>query len=98
MPKKVEALALGFCDGKRRRKGDVFVIADNVKVGKWMKVLKDVPSEANQPGNSEEKDALIEKAKALGIAATKNWGVDKLNGAISEAEAALAEANQQSKE
>lgn len=46
MPKKVEALVQGFCDGKRRRKGDVFVIADNVKVGKWMKVLKDVPAEA----------------------------------------------------
>lgn len=46
MPKKVEAVSQGFCDGKRRRKGDVFVIADNVKVGKWMKVLKDVPSEA----------------------------------------------------
>lgn len=94
MPKKVEALANGFCDGKRRRKGDVFAIADSVKVGKWMKVLKDVPAEASQ--QSDEKDALIEKAKALGIAATKNWGVEKLNAAISEAEAALAEASQQS--
>lgn len=93
MPKKVEALANGFCDGKRRRKGDVFAIADSVKVGKWMKVLKDVPAEASKGG--EEKDALIEKAKALGIAATKNWGVDKLNAAISEAEAALAEASQE---
>jgi|GEM_PF-2616824 len=95
MPKKVEALANGFCDGKRRRKGDVFAIADNVKVGKWMKVLKDVPSEASQQADNGEKDALIEKAKALGIAATKNWGVDKLNGSIAEAEAALAEASQQ---
>jgi hypothetical protein len=95
MPKKIEALAQGFCEGKRRRKGEVFVIADNVKVGKWMKVLKDVPSEASQQADNGEKDALIEKAKALGIAATKNWGVDKLNAAISEAEAALAEASQQ---
>ena len=94
MPKKVEALALGFCDGKRRRKGDVFVIADNVKVGKWMKVLKDVPAEASQPANPDEKDALVEKAKALGIAATKVWGVEKLNAAIAEVEAARAEANQ----
>jgi hypothetical protein len=60
-----------------------------------MKVLKDVPSEASQQADNGEKDALIEKAKALGIAATKNWGVDKLNGAIAEAEAALAEASQQ---
>lgn len=94
MPKKVEALALGFCDGKRRRKGDVFVIADNVKVGKWMKVLKDVPAEGGQPANSDEKDALVEKAKALGIAATKVWGVEKLNAAIAEVEAARAEASQ----
>lgn len=94
MPKKVEALALGFCDGKRRRKGDVFVIADNVKVGKWMKVLKDVPAEASQAANPDEKDALVEKAKALGIAATKVWGVEKLNAAIAEVEAARAEANQ----
>lgn len=93
MPKKVEALVQGFCDGKRRRKGDVFVIADNVKVGKWMKVVKDVPAKASQ--QSDEKDALIEKAKALGIAATKNWGVEKLNAAISEAEAALSEASKQ---
>jgi hypothetical protein len=95
MPKKVEATANGFCDGKRRRKGDVFAIADTVKVGKWMKVLKDVPAEASQQANTEEKDALVEKAKSLGIAATKVWGVDKLNAAISEAEAALAKASQQ---
>jgi hypothetical protein len=93
MPKKVEALVQGFCDGKRRRKGDVFVIADNVKVGKWMKVIKDVPSEANQ--QPDEKDALIEKAKSLNIAAAKTWGVEKLKGAIAEAEAALAEASQE---
>lgn len=90
MPKKVEALANGFVNGKRKRKGEVFVIADNVKVGKWMKVLKDVPSEA---GGSDEKDALIEKAKALGIGAAKTWGIEKLKAAIAEVEAAKADAD-----
>lgn len=90
MPKKVEALANGFVDGKRKRKGDVFVIADNVKVGRWMKVLKDVPSET---GGSDEKDALIEKAKALGIGAAKTWGIEKLKAAIAEVEAAKADAD-----
>lgn len=34
-----------------------------------------------------DKDALIEEAKALGIPATKNWGVEKLQAAIDEAKA-----------
>ena len=92
MPKKVEALAQGFVDGKRRRKGSVFVIGDNVKVGKWMKVLKDVPSEAAKAdGDPSEKDALLEQAKALGIAAAKTWGIEKLKAAIAEVEAAKAD-------
>lgn len=32
-----------------------------------------------------DKDALIEEAKALGIKATKNWGVAKLQEAIAQA-------------
>ena len=95
MPKKVEALSPGFYDGKRKRKGDVFAIADSVKVGKWMKVLKDVPAETDEPAKPDEKDALVEKAKALGIGAAKTWGVDKLKAAIAEVEAVKAEANQE---
>ena len=45
MPKKVEALSMGYHDGKRRRAGEVFVIGDKEKPGKWMMVLKDVPPE-----------------------------------------------------
>lgn len=33
----------------------------------------------------EDKDALLAQAKELGIAATKNWGVAKLQAAIDEA-------------
>lgn len=40
-------------------------------------------------GGDDEKDALIEKAKALGLKATKNWGIEKLETEIAEAEAKL---------
>lgn len=85
MPKKVEALKAGFSGGVRRRPGDVFVIGDKEKPGKWMKVLKDVP--ANTEGGGD-KDALIAEAKELGILnASKTWGVEKLEAAIAEAKA-----------
>lgn len=41
-----------------------------------------------EANGSDEKDALIEQAKELGIKATKTWGVDKLKAAI---DAKLAE-------
>lgn len=90
MPKKVEALTQGFYDGVRRRAGSVFVIPDNIKVGKWMKVLKDVPAKTDTTGGdeSELKDALIAEAKELGIeGVSRNWGITKLEGAIAEAKA-----------
>lgn len=37
------------------------------------------------PDENVDKDALIEEAKALGIKATKNWGVAKLQEAIAQA-------------
>lgn len=40
-------------------------------------------------GGDDEKDALIEKAKSLGLKATKNWGIEKLETEIAEAEAKL---------
>jgi len=91
MPKKVEALSSGFVGGKRRRIGDVFVIGDNVKPGKWLKVLKDVPADI-KAGGDDVKDALIAEAKSLGIEnAAKTWGVPKLDAAIAEAKASQNE-------
>lgn len=40
-------------------------------------------------GGDDEKDALIEKAKSLGLKATKNWGIEKLEAEIAAAEAKL---------
>jgi hypothetical protein len=36
----------------------------------------------------DEKEVLIARAKELGISATKNWGIPKLQEAIAEAEKA----------
>lgn len=45
--------------------------------------VKDAPDVAMD--EYMDKDALIEEAKALGIKATKNWGVAKLQEAIAQA-------------
>lgn len=44
-------------------------------------------SDGNEGDAGNQKTALLEEAKALGIAANKNWGVDKLKSAIEEAKA-----------
>jgi hypothetical protein len=53
---------------------------------------------AADASSSEDKDALIAKAKELGIKATKNWGVEKLEEAIAEAELALASQEEDAEE
>lgn len=35
-------------------------------------------------GSDDEKEELLEQAKTLGIKATKNWGIEKLQNAIDE--------------
>lgn len=85
MPKKVQATQTGFFDGMRKRKGDVFVIGDKIKVGNWMQVLKDVPEEAAR-SVPDEKDELIIEAKGLAIiGVARTWGIDKLKEAIEKA-------------
>jgi hypothetical protein len=37
---RVKAMALGFYDNRRRRKGEVFEIKDESEMGKWMKKMK----------------------------------------------------------
>lgn len=51
----------------------------------------DLPPEIEDPAEEEsardDKDALIAKAKALGISANKLWGIPRLKAQIAEAEA-----------
>lgn len=49
--------------------------------------FEDAFNPAGATAVSTDKAALVEEAKALGIPATKNWGVDKLQSAIDEAKA-----------
>lgn len=37
---RVKAIALGFYDNMRRRKGEVFEIKNESEMGKWMKKMK----------------------------------------------------------
>ena len=46
----------------------------------------------DQSGADTSKDDIVAKAQALGIKATKSWGLAKLEAAIAEAEAAKAAA------
>jgi hypothetical protein len=57
MPKKVKATTSGFINGQRKRAGQVFVIDDSVKVGKWMEVLKVVTPE--QAAEASDKAATV---------------------------------------
>lgn len=60
MSRTVKALSLGFYAGKRYRPGDVFQIADKVKLGKWMQevtVAKSAkPTVAETPASTAEDD------------------------------------------
>lgn len=51
----------------------------------------DTQAQTSAPDAQYDKDALIAEAKALGIAATKNWGEAKLIEAIADAKAKAAE-------
>lgn len=48
------------------------------------------PAQNTGGGDDSEKDALIAEAKELGIPATKNWGLAKLNEEIQKAKALSA--------
>lgn len=48
------------------------------------------PDQNTGGGDDSDKDALIAEAKELGIAATKNWGLAKLNEEIQKAKALSA--------
>lgn len=49
--------------------------------------LEDFEESLEELGGDDVKLALIEKAKSLGLKATKNWGIEKLEAEIAEAEA-----------
>lgn len=61
---------------------------ENAKREEGYKMLAEGPDVDEGDHDPDEKDALITRAKELGINATKNWGVPKLQAAIAEAEGA----------
>jgi hypothetical protein len=70
--------------------GNVVVVFDSEEEAAKIEEGYKTEATAADDTQSDDKDALIAKAKELGIPATKNWGVAKLEAAIADAEAALA--------
>lgn len=96
---------LGLPDGTILPKGEPTVvpgwdqIKKNTVVQGWLqaKILTATGGDDAGAGNrggegGADKDALIARAKELGIDAKGNWGVPKLQAAIADAEKAAADA------
>ncbi len=69
------------------KKGEAAAAAEAEKA----KVTSTAGSTAQNPPAEDKKEALIARAKALGIDAKGTWGVAKLEGAIADAEAKKGE-------
>lgn len=81
----VKATRRGFY-GSLREEGEHFSVASDKEVGTWMERVGDAGRAADTGTETDEKPALIARAKELGIPAGGNWGIQKLKEAIAEAE------------
>jgi hypothetical protein len=61
----VRAIAAGFYNGQRVRPGKEFTLADGIKPGKWMEVLReDVPAKSKADTEAETQATAKAKGKA----------------------------------